>query len=90
MPENAPVLLLYTLVKQEASVRICIKGSWRLWFGIWVLYFEIHKMLNIARAPDNFLHYRSKGINPLILNSMLIFKISVVFSSPIFFRNAEN
>ena len=28
-----------------ASVRFCIKGSWRLWFGILVLYF--HRMLNI-------------------------------------------
>ena len=29
-----------------ASVRIWIKGSWRLWFGIWVFYF--HRMLNIT------------------------------------------
>ena len=29
-----------------ARVRFWIKGSWRLWFGIWVLYF--HRMLNIT------------------------------------------
>ena len=31
-------VLLHSVV-QEASVRIGIKGSWRLWFGKWVLYF---------------------------------------------------
>ena len=29
-----------------AMVRFWNKGSWRLWFGIWVLYF--HRMLNIT------------------------------------------
>ena len=29
-----------------ARVRFWNKGSWRLWFGIWVLYF--HRMLNIT------------------------------------------
>ena len=38
-------VLLHSLV-QEASVRIGIKGSWRLWFGKWVLYF--HRMLHIT------------------------------------------
>ena len=36
---------VYSVV-QEASVRIGIKGSWRLWFGKWVLYF--HRMLHIT------------------------------------------
>ena len=32
-------------------VRFWIKGSWRLWFGIWVLYF--HRMLNITyQVPE--------------------------------------
>ena len=38
-------VLLHSLVL-EASVRIGIKGSWRLWFGKWVLYF--HRMLHIT------------------------------------------
>ena len=37
-------VLLHSVV-QEASVRIGIKGSWRLWFCKWVLYF--HRMLHI-------------------------------------------
>ena len=44
---NHPSLTLQFFVKvllrsvvQEASVRIGIKGSWRLWFSKWVLYFE--------------------------------------------------
>ena len=32
-------VLLHSVV-QEASVRIGIKGSWRLWFGKWVFYFR--------------------------------------------------
>ena len=41
---NYPSLTIQFFVKlhsvvQEASVRIGIKGSWRLWFGKWVLYF---------------------------------------------------
>ena len=38
-------VLLHSVV-QEANVRIGIKGSWRLWFGKWVLYF--HRMLHIT------------------------------------------
>ena len=43
---NYPSLVLPHSVVQEASVRIGIKGSWRLWFGKWVLYF--HRMLHIT------------------------------------------
>ena len=32
------VQVLFHSVVQEDSVRIGIKGSWRLWFGKWVLY----------------------------------------------------
>ena len=35
-----------TVWYKRASVRIGIKGSWRLWFGKWVLYF--HRMLHIT------------------------------------------
>ena len=38
-------VLLHSVV-QEASVRIGIKGSWRLWFGTLVLYF--HRMLHVT------------------------------------------
>ena len=38
-------VLLHSVV-HEASVRIGIKGSWRLWFGKWVPYF--HRMLHIT------------------------------------------
>ena len=36
-----------------ASVRFWIKGSWRLWFGIWVLYFHrmLPKYLNLGVLP---------------------------------------
>ena len=45
-----------------ARVRFWIKESWRLWFGIWVLYF--HRMLNIT--------YWVLGVDwPLTLNAKI-------------------
>ena len=66
-------VLLHSLV-QEASVRIGIKGSWRLWFRKCVLYF--HRMLHITYQVLVKLRY--SGIWPLNSAQLLM-------SRPLFF-----
>ena len=54
----------------EASVRIGIKGSWRLWFGKWVLYF--HRMIHIT--------YQVLGVLwPLALSAKICGHVTWVF-----------